>query len=105
MRATVKSSVALVDGSDTTLKRFYREPNGMARLQPANPAMQPIHLPRERLQLQGRVPRRASQVPLISRLNMRSSSAGESPLLLGTSHPMDPLLPSHVPGRISTLGA
>ena len=47
--------VALVDGSEATLKRFYREPQGMARLQPANSAMQPIRLPRERLQLQGRV--------------------------------------------------
>ena len=28
--------VALVDGSDATLKRFYREPDGCIRLQPAN---------------------------------------------------------------------
>jgi len=47
--------VALVDGSETTLKRFYREPQGMARLQPANSSMQPIRIPQDRLQLQGRV--------------------------------------------------
>ena len=47
--------VALVGGSETTLKRFYREPNGMARLQPANPAMEPIRTPLEEVQIQGRV--------------------------------------------------
>ncbi len=34
--------VALVDGGDATLKKFYRE-KGRVRLQPANPAMQPIY--------------------------------------------------------------
>lgn len=34
--------VALVDGDDATLKRFYRE-NGRIRLQPANATMQPIY--------------------------------------------------------------
>lgn len=33
--------VALVDGMETTLKRFYRE-NGRFRLQPANESMEPI---------------------------------------------------------------
>ncbi len=46
--------VALV-GSETTLKRFYREPNGMARLQPANAAMEPIRVPLGDLKIQGRV--------------------------------------------------
>ena len=32
--------VALVAGSDTTLKRFYREPGDMVRLQPANATLQ-----------------------------------------------------------------
>ncbi len=32
--------IALVGGTDVTLKKFYRE-NGRVRLQPANPAMQP----------------------------------------------------------------
>jgi repressor LexA len=34
--------VALVDGSEATLKKFYRE-NGRIRLQPANPSMGPIY--------------------------------------------------------------
>ena len=33
--------IALVNGSDVTLKKLYRE-QGRIRLQPANPAMQPI---------------------------------------------------------------
>ncbi len=47
--------VALVDGLETTLKRFYREPEGMIRLQPANSAMEPIRVPGEHVELQGRV--------------------------------------------------
>lgn len=35
--------VALVDGGDATLKRFYKE-KGRIRLQPANPDMQPIYV-------------------------------------------------------------
>jgi len=34
--------VALVDGTDATLKRFYREPDRV-RLEPANSSMQPIY--------------------------------------------------------------
>lgn len=44
--------VALVDGSDTTVKRFYREANRV-RLEPANPAYQPIIKPAERVHIQG----------------------------------------------------
>lgn len=47
--------VALVDGSDATLKRFYREPDGSIRLQPANSSMQPIRVASSALQVQGRV--------------------------------------------------
>lgn len=46
--------VARVDGNETTLKRFYRE-GGMVRLQPANSAMQPIVVPSEQVQIEGRV--------------------------------------------------
>ena len=46
---------ALVDGMETTLKRFYKEPNEQVRLQPANPAMQPIVVSTAALQIQGRV--------------------------------------------------
>jgi repressor LexA len=47
--------VALVEGSETTLKRLYREPAGMVRLQPANSSMQPIMVPESNLDVQGRV--------------------------------------------------
>ena len=45
--------VALVDGSDATVKRFYRERGGI-RLEPANPKFKPIHIkPSDRLSIQG----------------------------------------------------
>lgn len=47
--------VALVDGLETTLKRYFREPDGMIRLQPANAAMEPIRVSADRVELQGRV--------------------------------------------------
>jgi repressor LexA len=47
--------VALVRGADATLKRFFHEPNGMARLQPANSVMEPIYVPLAELQIQGRL--------------------------------------------------
>ncbi|MBI1898590.1 MAG: transcriptional repressor LexA [Acidobacteria bacterium] len=47
--------VALVNGSETTLKRFYRESEDTVRLQPANAAMQPIRVPAGALEVQGRV--------------------------------------------------
>ena len=47
--------VALIDNSEATLKRFYREPDGRIRLQPANPGMQPIFVKEESLKIQGRV--------------------------------------------------
>jgi repressor LexA len=47
--------VALVDGSEATLKRYYSEPDGQVRLQPANANMAPIYVKPENLQIQGRV--------------------------------------------------
>lgn len=47
--------VALVRGYETTLKRLYREPNGIIRLQPANASMEPILVNAEDVQIQGRV--------------------------------------------------
>jgi repressor LexA len=44
--------IALLGGSDVTLKKFYRE-NGRVRLQPANPAMQPMIYDAALVQLQG----------------------------------------------------
>jgi repressor LexA len=46
--------VALVNNSDTTLKRLYREGN-VVRLQPSNAKMSPIMVPAEAVQVQGRV--------------------------------------------------
>src|SRR5438128_5721363 len=36
--------VALVDGHNATVKKYYREPGGWIRLQPANPSMAPIRV-------------------------------------------------------------
>lgn len=47
--------VALVEGMETTLKRFYRETENMIRLQPANSAMEPIRVPAADVQVQGRL--------------------------------------------------
>jgi len=47
--------VALVAGTETTLKRFYREPGDKIRLQPANAALAPIIVPSEDVQIQGRL--------------------------------------------------
>ena len=44
--------IALVGGSDVTLKKFYRE-NGTVRLQPANPSMLPLIVAAEQIQIQG----------------------------------------------------
>jgi len=47
--------VAMVKGTETTLKRFYREGGDKARLQPANAAMEPIFVPMEDLEIQGKL--------------------------------------------------
>ena len=44
--------IALIGGSDVTLKKFYRE-NGRVRLQPANPTMQPLVFDAVHVQIQG----------------------------------------------------
>lgn len=46
--------VALVDGSETTLKRFYDE-GDTVRLQPANSTMEPIRVQKSSLRIQGKV--------------------------------------------------
>jgi repressor LexA len=47
--------VALVSGSETTLKRLYRESADTIRLQPANSAVKPIVVPAADVQIQGRL--------------------------------------------------
>lgn len=46
--------VALVDGAETTLKRFFKE-GDTVRLQPSNSTMQPIMVPAASVAIQGRV--------------------------------------------------
>ena len=46
--------VALVEGTDATLKRFFREGENI-RLQPSNAKMKPIIVPARNVEIQGRV--------------------------------------------------
>lgn len=46
-------AVCLLEDDEVTLKRLYKEPNGLFRLQPANASMAPIFA--ERVQVQGKV--------------------------------------------------
>lgn len=45
--------IALVNGSEATVKRFYREQGGWIRLQPANPTMQPLRFQERDVLIQG----------------------------------------------------
>jgi len=45
--------VALVHGDSATVKRFYREPGGWIRLQPANPTMPPLRVNERDVIVQG----------------------------------------------------
>ncbi len=45
--------IALVHGASATVKRFYREPGGWIRLQPANPAVRPLRLNERDVVVQG----------------------------------------------------
>ena len=55
-RATARDGeavIALINGGETTLKRYYSEKGGMVRLQPSNPAQEPIIVPGEGVTIQG----------------------------------------------------
>jgi len=45
--------IALLRGSDVTLKKFYRDPGGKIRLQPANTTMQPMRFQERDVLIQG----------------------------------------------------
>jgi repressor LexA len=45
--------VALVAGEAATVKKLYREPGGLVRLQPANPTMDPIFVDARDVRVQG----------------------------------------------------
>ena len=47
--------VALVGGTESTLKRIYREQGNMIRLQPANETMSPIRVPAAQVEIRGRL--------------------------------------------------
>jgi repressor LexA len=47
--------VALIEGTDATLKRFFREASGKVRLQPANAQMDPLVVAARDVKIQGRV--------------------------------------------------
>jgi repressor LexA len=45
--------IALLQGSQATVKKFYREKSGWVRLQPANAALQPIYVHEDDVTIQG----------------------------------------------------
>lgn len=45
--------IALVNGNEATVKRFYREPGGWIRLQPANTTMSPLRYQEDDVLIQG----------------------------------------------------
>ncbi len=45
--------IALVNGAEATVKRYYRESGGWVRLQPSNPAMQPLRFAESDVMIQG----------------------------------------------------
>lgn len=45
--------IALVNGSEATVKRYFREAGGWVRLQPSNPTMQPLRFPETDVLVQG----------------------------------------------------
>lgn len=45
--------IAMVNGNEATVKRYYREQGGWIRLQPANPSMQPMRLQERDVLIQG----------------------------------------------------
>lgn len=55
-RETAKNGeqiVALIDGQEATLKRYFKESGGKVRLQPANKVMEPRILEADRVKIQG----------------------------------------------------
>jgi len=45
--------IALVNGSEATVKKFYREPGGWIRLQPANDTVPPLRFQENEVLIQG----------------------------------------------------
>jgi repressor LexA len=51
--ATPGETVVALIGDEATVKKYYREPDGRVRLQPANPSMQPIYVDEDGLRIRG----------------------------------------------------
>ncbi len=49
------AAIWIKDTEEVTLKRFYQEPSGRVRLQPANPTLQPLYLDARQVEIQGKV--------------------------------------------------
>jgi len=45
--------IALIDGENATVKKYYRETGGLVRLQPANPGLAPMRFDEGRVKVQG----------------------------------------------------
>jgi repressor LexA len=45
--------IALLEGESVTLKKYFREPGGRIRLQPANSRLKPLYVDEEDLRIQG----------------------------------------------------
>lgn len=45
--------IALIDGESATMKKLYREEDGLLRLQPANASLAPMYFPADEVQVQG----------------------------------------------------
>ena len=45
--------IALLQGTHATVKKFFREKSGFIRLQPANPAVEPIVVHEDDVTIQG----------------------------------------------------
>jgi len=88
--------VALIDGADVTLKKFYRE-NGKVRLEPANPKISPIILSASKVKVQGVV------IDVIK--NRSSDNKSEAEVDVSRSVPTDSGKKSRLVNKLNDLSA
>ena len=89
--------IALVNGSEATVKKFYREAGGWIRLQPANATMQPHALPGARRAHPGRRGRSHPEVLSWPSLRTTRPPRAGPPAAAGPARPRRP--PSSALGR------
>ena len=51
--ANGEQAVVVIDGEESTLRRYYQEPDGKIRLQPANATMKPRYVSAHRCEVRG----------------------------------------------------